>query len=91
MDEPKLKTVEFEGFKFEFDPNNVDDMEFLELTDLVETDKDVTKFPALTKMLMGEENYKRACEYFKEKYGKFTASKCAELFKCAINNTDPKE
>ena len=91
MGQTKLKTVEFDGFKFDFDPDCVDDMEFLELTDKVENEGDITKYPALVKLLLGEDTYKAACEHFKAKYGRFSATKCSELFKKAIQTADPKE
>ena len=86
-----LKTVEFDGFKFEFDSDCIDDMEFLELTDEVENKGDITKYPALVKLLLGDETYKKASEYFKGKYGKFSATKCGEMFQKTIQVVDPKE
>ena len=85
------KTIEFEGFKFSIDPDAIDDMEFLELTDAVENGNDLSKYPALVKLLIGDENYQKAKEYFVGKYGKFSATKCSELFKKAIQESSPKE
>lgn len=91
MTKDKMIDVEFDGFKFSYDPDCIDDMEFLELTAAVEHDGDFSKYPALVKLFLGEKAYKEATDYFKSKYGKFTASKCADLFSKALEAAGPKE
>lgn len=86
-----LKELEFDGFKFKFDPDTIDDMEFLELSDAVQNEQDLTKYPALVKLLMGEKSYNEAKAYFTKKDGRFTATKCSELFKYTIEAAGPKE
>lgn len=87
----ELKELEFDGFKFKVNPDSIDDMEFLELADAVENVGDMSKYPALVKMLIGEEYYRAAVEHFKGKYGKFSATKCGEMFSSAIKALDPKD
>lgn len=90
MAEKSTKEIEFEGFKFTCDTDALDDMEFLELSERVEKG-DLLAYPSLVRLFMGEENYQSAKKYFADKYGRFTATKCGELFKKAIQTVDPKE
>lgn len=91
MAETSLIDIEFDGFKFKFDTDALDDMEFLELSDAVQNEQDLTKYPALVKLLMGDKSYKEAKAYFTKKDGRFTATKCGELFKHTIEAAGPKE
>lgn len=90
MAEKSDKDIEFEGFKFKFNPDVLDDMEFLELSERVEKG-DLLAYPSLVKILLGEETYDKAKAYFTEKYGRFTATKSGELFNKTLATVDPKE
>ncbi len=84
------KNLEFEGFKFSIDANAVDDMEFLELSEKVNSGN-IEFYPKLIRKLLGDDTYEDAKAYFSEKYGKFSATKCSQLFSRAIEQADPKE
>ena len=85
--EPKF---EFEGFKFDIVEESVDDMEFLEYSERV-TNGDIVAYVPLVRMLLGDKTYTEAKEYFKKKYGRFTATKCSELFSKAMESVSPKD
>lgn len=84
------KNLEFEGFKFKIDTSAVDDMEFLELSEKVSSGG-IEFYPKLVRKLLGDDTYESAKAYFADKYGKFSATKCSQLFSKAIEQADPKE
>lgn len=84
-----IKHLTFDDFEYDFDPSVVDDMEFLELSERVEHG-DLLAYPALCRLFLGK-GYDDAKAHFVEKYGKFTATKCGEMFEYTIKHIDPKE
>lgn len=85
-----IKHLAFDGFEYDFDPSVVDDMEFLEFTEKIENGE-IQYYPKLVIKMIGEDSYVRAKEHFTKKYGKFSVTKCGELFNQSIAKADPKE
>lgn len=84
-----IKKIKVDGVELTVDLKNVDDMDFLELSDRVQ--KDITAYPALLKMLIGEETYSKVREHYKKKNGKFTTNDASNIFESILKLVDPKD
>lgn len=63
-----IKGTTESGFKFEIDPEAVNDMEFVEL--LAEVDSDITKMPKVIEIALGREQKKRLYDHIRTEAGK---------------------
>lgn len=66
------------GFKFEIDPEVANDMEFLER--LGEATSDITKFPAIIKELLGEEQKRQLYDFVRNDEGRVPIEEAFNLF-----------
>lgn len=89
MDEQTIKHVSLDGLELDVDTSNVDDMEFLELSDRVQ--KDITGYPALLKKLIGDKAYYEVAEHYKAKHGKFSVENATAVFETVLRSVDPKD
>lgn len=84
-----IKEVEYEGFKFKFDSDKIDDVEVVEMAAKIEEGK-----PALIidfiKLLVGDDGYTAMKDYFVEKDGKFRLTTLTNIFEVIFKQFDPK-
>lgn len=84
-----VKDVEYEGYKFKFDSDIIDDIEIVELVAEIESGK-----PALIikfiKLVLGEDGYTEMKNYFVTKDGKFKLTTLTNIFEEIFNKFDPK-
>lgn len=90
MKEDNIKKVEIDGYKLEFDQNNLNDVEVFELINDIDNGE-VQKTATLIKLLLGEGEYDKIKNYFKEKYGRFTISKLTEVYIAIFQSANPKD
>ncbi len=90
MKEKDIKTVEVDGYKLEFDQNNLDDVEVFELINDIE-EGEVQKTVKLLKLLLGENEYNKVKDYFVNKYGRFSINKLTEVYTAIFQGTNPKD
>ena len=84
------KTIEYEGFSFELDPDVFDDVRFFEIADELET-KPILNIE-LAKMGMGEKAYAKFEEYFKKKDGgKLKMSRIMNIVVKFFEEAGPKD
>lgn len=88
---PTTKELEFEGYKFEVNPDLIDDVEMLEVLDRIENKNQISQIVPFLHFLIGKDGYEKMKAYFVEKDGRFRATKLAEVYKVIINNFDPKD
>ena len=84
-----IKHIEHEGFEFDVDMDNFDDIEFFELADELETNQ--AKIIDIAKLTLGAEGYNAMKEYFKKKDGKLKFSTVSQIFDKILAITDPKD
>lgn len=63
-----LKGITKNGFEFELDESELDDMEFLET--LAEAEENALAFPKICKMMLGEKQKKRLYDHLRNEKGK---------------------
>lgn len=90
MKENDIKTVEIDGYKLEFDQNNLDDVEVFELINDIE-EGEVQKTVKLLKLLLGENEYNKVKDYFVNKYGRFSINKLTEVYTTIFQGANPKD
>lgn len=90
MKENDIKTVEIDGYKLEFDQNNLDDVEVFELINAIE-EGEVQKTAKLLKLLIGENEYNKVKDFFVNKYGRFPISKLTEVYTAIFQGASPKD
>ncbi len=90
MKENDIKTVEVDGYKLEFDQNNLDDVEVFELINDIE-EGEVQKTVKLLKLLLGENEYNKVKDYFVNKYGRFSINKLTKVYTAIFQGTNPKD
>lgn len=66
------------GFKFEIDPDEVNDIEFLER--LGEAGEDVSKMPRIMKEILGEDQRKRMYDHIRNEKGKVPIDTAMDIF-----------
>ena len=66
------------GFKFEIDPDEVNDIEFLER--LGEAGDDVSKMPRIMKEILGEDQRKRMYDHIRNEKGKVPIDTAMDIF-----------
>lgn len=66
------------GFEFEIDPEQLDDMEYVEK--LAEIEENVLVLPKVIVMTLGEEGKKRLYDHLREDNGRVSVSKVSEEF-----------
>lgn len=66
------------GFKFEIDPAEVNDIEFLER--LGEAGEDVSKMPRIMKEILGEDQRKRMYDHIRNEKGKVPIDEAMDIF-----------
>ncbi len=66
------------GFKFEIDPDEVNDIEFLER--LGEAGEDVSKMPRIMKEILGEDQRKRMYDHIRNEKGKVPIDAAMDIF-----------
>lgn len=74
-----IKGTTESGFGFEFDPENVNDMEWLELA--AEAEGDPTKYPKVIEMALGREQKKRLYDHIRTDSGRVPIDKAMEVFR----------
>lgn len=74
-----IKGTTESGFGFEFDPKNVNDMEWLELA--AEAEGDPTKYPKVIEMALGREQKKRLYDHIRTDSGRVPIDKAMEVFR----------
>lgn len=89
MSEKNIKHVEFEGFEFDVDMDNFDDVEFFTLSD--EATTNISKLIPITKLVLGEDGYERLKAYFVKKDGKLGMNKLSLIYAKILEIEDPKE
>lgn len=92
-DEPKneVKTIEFEGYKFELDTELLDDVELLEMIDGIENMERPALIITLLQKLIGEDGYTQMKAYFVKKDGRFKMSKLSGIYQAIFEDFDPKD
>lgn len=90
MKEDNIKKVEIDGYKLEFDQNNLDDVEVFELINDIE-EGEVQKTVKLLKLLLGENEYNKVKDYFVNKYGRFSINKLTEVYTAIFQGANPKD
>ena len=88
-DKYEIKKLEIDGYEFEYNTENFDDVNMLELIDEVESGA-FQKLPKLLRVLLGEETYTGLVNAMTEKHGKFKISKMDEVYS-KIFNENPKD
>lgn len=73
-----LKGKTQSGFAFEIDPENVNDMEFLER--LGTASDDISKMPAVMREILGERQKAAMYDHLRNEKGKVPIDKAMELF-----------
>lgn len=66
------------GFKFEIDPDEVNDIEFLER--LGDAGEDVSKMPRIMKEILGEDQRKRMYDHIRNEKGKVPIDTAMDIF-----------
>lgn len=66
------------GFRFTINPEDVNDMDFLER--LGQASADITKMPAIIKEVLGEDQRKKMYDHLRTESGKVPIDKAMELF-----------
>ena len=66
------------GFKFEIDPDEVNDIEFLER--LGDAGDDVSKMPRIMKEILGEDQRKRMYDHIRNEKGKVPIDTAMDIF-----------
>lgn len=66
------------GFKFKIDPDEVNDIEFLER--LGEAGEDVSKMPRIMKEILGEDQRKRMYDHIRNEKGKVPIDAAMDIF-----------
>lgn len=81
------------GFKFEFDEQDWDDMEFVEL--MAQADENALKYPAMIERMLGKEQKQRLYDHCRNKKGRVpidaVKKEIDELFEVAGKETKNSE
>ena len=85
------KKIVVDGIEYIFNEDCIDDMEFLELSDKVQSEDGITAYPALLRKLIWEDKYKEASNHYKEKNGRFKVTDAETIFDAIIKAVDPKD
>lgn len=85
------KKIVVDGIEYIFNEDCIDDMEFLELSDKVQSEDGITAYPALLRKLIGEDKYKEASNHYKKKNGRFKVTDAETIFDAIIKAVDPKD
>lgn len=88
-DKYEIKKLEIDGYEFEYNTENFDDVEMLDLIDEVESGA-FQKLPKLLRVLLGEKTYTGLVNAMTEKHGRFKISKMDEVYS-KIFNESPKD
>ena len=83
------KDVEYEGYKFTFDADIIDDVEIVEMVAEIESGKP-EKIIVFLKLVLGEQTYLDMKNFFIAKDGKFRLTKMTNIFEEIFNKFDPK-
>lgn len=86
----KYKEVEVDGYKFNIDPEVLDDVELLEMIDGIENGEKPALIISLLKKLVGDDGYEQMKAYFVKKDGRFKMSKLGDIYKAVFEGFDPK-
>lgn len=86
---PNIEHIEFEGYEFDVDMDNFDDVEFFTLSDEAMTRP--AKLIDITKLVLGQDGYEKLKAYFVKKDGKLTMSKLSDIYSKILKIEDPKE
>lgn len=89
QDTENIKKVTVDGLELTVDTNNVDDMDFLELSDKVQDD--ITLYPRLLRKLIGNEQYDEVRDHYIKKNKRFSTANASEVFESIIKLADPKD
>ena len=73
-----IKGTTESGFKFELNPEDVNDMEFVEM--LAEVDNDISKFPKVIEMALGKDQKRRLYDHVRTDAGKVPVDKAVAEF-----------
>lgn len=84
-----IKHIEFEGYEFDVDMDNFDDVDFFTLSD--EATTNVSKLIPITKLVLGEDGYEKLKAYFVKKDGKLGMNKLSLIYAKILEIEDPKE
>lgn len=85
-----IRTVEFDGYKFDIDEELLDDVELLEMIDGIENGERPALIMTLLKKLVGDDGYDKMKAYFVKKDGRFKMSKLSGIYQAIFENFDPK-
>lgn len=86
----KLTKITIEDYSFEIDPDIIDDVEILEQLETTQNGGSV-QLIAMTKKLIGKEEYDKIKAHFMEKHGKMRISTLSLIFTKIFESFDPKE
>jgi hypothetical protein len=90
-EKPVVKTLEFEGYKFEVNTDLLDDVEAFAIIDRIENKGQVAAVVPLLEFLIGKDGYEAMKAHFVKKEGRFRVSKLSKIYEVIVANFDPKD
>lgn len=88
-DKYEIKKLEIDGFEFEYNTENFDNVDMLELIDEVESGA-FQKLPKLLRVMLGKDTYNELKNAMTKKHGTFKISKMDEVYS-KIFDENPKD
>lgn len=85
----KIKPVEYDGYKFEFDSDKIDDMEIVEMAAKIESGN-VSLLVPFVEAILGADGYTDLKNYFITKEGKLRLTTLMQIFEAIFKQFDPK-
>ena len=89
-DSTTIKEIEYDGYKFSVDTDDLDNVDTLELIERIENKNQIGVIIPLLKLLITDEGYDKMKDHFVTNYGKFRATALVEVYQAIIAKYDPK-
>lgn len=87
----ELKSIEFDGYKFDVNLDLIDDVEAIDMLDQIENKQNLKAIVEFLKYLVGADGYEKMKAFFVERDGRFRLTKLSGVYKAIFENFDPKE
>lgn len=86
----EIKTVTFDGYKFDVNTDLMDDVEVVDLVDKIENNKNLKAIVEFLHYLIGDDGYASMKNYFVKKDGRFKLTTLSKIYIAIFENFDPK-
>lgn len=86
----EVKSMEYDGYKFDVDTGLMDDVDALEMIDSIENQNNMKTIIDFLQYLIGKDGYEKMRAHFVEKEGRFKISTLSKIYVAIFEQYDPK-